>query len=138
MSTQNTTEQNKAIVRRAIEAMSRGDMDGFMAETADDIVFTPIGTVPGFSGKIEGKERMLKGLKIALAPRLEGGKIDMAIENLIADGDYVAEQAHGKARTKKGDDYNNMYCRVWKIVDGQVQSIVEYMDTELVKNVLAK
>ena len=54
MSTENTTEQNKTIVRRAVAAMSRGDMDGFLADAADNIVFTATGTVPGFSGRIEG------------------------------------------------------------------------------------
>ena len=39
----------------------------------------------------------------------------MTIENLIAEGEYIAEQAHGKARTKTGKDYNNTYCRVWRI-----------------------
>ena len=73
-----------------------------------------------------------------MSARLEGGKIEMTIEHLIAEGDYVAEQAHGKARTKTGDDYNNTYCRVWNISDGQVRSVIEYYDTELLKNTLAK
>lgn len=137
MTADQTTEHNKAIVRRAADALRRGDMDGYMADAADDIVFTAIGTVRGISGKIHGKARLLKGLKIALAGQLEGGAIDMTIDNMIAEGEYVAEQAHGKARTKKGKDYNNTYCRVWQIVDGKVQSVVEYMDTELIRDVLA-
>ena len=55
----------------------------------------------------------------------------MTIDNLIAEGEYVAEQAQGKARTKSGKDYNNTYCRVYRIVDGKVKSIIEYLDTEL-------
>ena len=68
------TEHNKDIVRRAIAAMSRGDMDGFLADAADDVTFTPIGTVPRFSGRIQGKEVLLKGLKRALSARLEEGR----------------------------------------------------------------
>lgn len=62
----------------------------------------------------------------------------MTVDNMIAEGEYVAEHAHGKARTKKGKDYNNTYCRVWRIVDGKVRSVVEYLDTELIRDVLAK
>ena len=59
--------------------------------------------------------------------------IVMTIENLIAEGDYVAEQARGKSRTEDGRDYNNIYCRVWRIVDGKIQSLHEYLDTELAR-----
>jgi len=132
------TEHNKDIVRRAIAAMSRGDMEGFLADAADDVIFTPIGTVPRFSGRIQGKDVLLKGLKRALSARLEEGRIEMTIENLIAEGEYVAEQARGKARTKTGKDYNNVYCRVWRIADGKVRSVVEYLDTELLRSGLVE
>jgi ketosteroid isomerase-like protein len=126
-----STEQNKEVVRRAIAALSKGDMEGFLADAADDVTLTVMGTT--FS-PIQGKQKVLKGLQNALVARLEnGGAIAMTIENLIAEGDYVAEQARGKARTKDGKDYNNTYCRVWRITDGKVRSIHEYLDTELVK-----
>ncbi len=127
-----SAEQNKEIVRRAIAALSRGDLEGFLADAADSVTFTLIGTTP-FSGTIQGKQKVLEGLSGILVPRLEGGTIAMTIDNLIAEGEYVAEQARGRARTKEGKDYNNTYCRIWHIVGGKVQSIVEYLDTELVR-----
>lgn len=134
MSTEQTKEQNKAIVRRAIEALSRGDMAGFMADAADDVTLTVMGSgIP----PMQGKQKVLKGLQNALVARLEnGGAIAMTIENLIADGDFVAEQARGVARTKTGKDYNNTYCRVWRIVNGKIQAMQEYLDTELVRSCL--
>lgn len=63
MLSDNTTKYNKGIVRRAVEALRRGDIDGYMADAADDIVFTVIGTVQGFCGEIHGKERLIKGIK---------------------------------------------------------------------------
>jgi hypothetical protein len=126
-----STEQNKEVVRRAIAALSKGDMEGFLADAADDVTLTVMGA--GFS-PIQGKQKVLKGLQNALVARLEnGGAIAMTIENLIAEGDSVAEQARGTARTKDGKDYNNTYCRVWRIVNGKVQSVHEYLDTELVR-----
>jgi ketosteroid isomerase-like protein len=124
-----SNEQNKAIVRRAIAAIGRGDFDGFVAEAADDFTFTLIGTTP-FSGTIQGKQAVLDGLRDVLGTRLEGGAIAMTIEHLIAEGDHVAEQARGTARTKNGKDYHNTYCRIWHLVDGQIRSVIEYLDTE--------
>jgi ketosteroid isomerase-like protein len=131
MSAEQTTEQNKEIVRRAIAAISRGDLEGFMADAADDVTLSVMGTM---FPPIHGKQKVLKGLRNALGARLEnGGAIAMTVENLIADGDYVAEQSHGKARTKDGKDYNNTYCRVWRITDGKIRAMQEYLDTELVR-----
>jgi uncharacterized protein len=126
-----SAEQNKEIVRRAIAALSRGDMEGFLADAADDVTLTIMGTL---FPPIQGKQQVLKGLRNTLGARLEGGgAIAMTIENLIAEGDYVAEQARGKARTKDGKDYNNTYCRVWRITEGKIRSMHEYLDTELVR-----
>jgi ketosteroid isomerase-like protein len=134
MSSEQTQEQNKEIVRRAIAAIGRGDLDGFMGDAADDVTLQVMGAV---FPPIHGKPKVLKGLRNALAARLEnGGAIAMTIENLIADGEYVAEQSHGKARTKDGKDYNNTYCRVWRITNGKIAMMQEYLDTELVRKCL--
>ena len=125
-----STEQNKEIVRRAMAALGRGDYTGFLADADDDLAFTLAGTTP-FSGTIQGKQAVEEALQGLLGTKLEGGGITMTIDNLIAEGEYVAEQARGKARTKSGKDYNNTYCRVYRIVDGKVKSIIEYLDTEL-------
>ena len=134
MTPEQTKEQNKEIVRRAIAAISRGDLDGFMADASEDVTLSVMGAV---FPPIHGKAKVMKGLRNALGARLEnGGAIAMTIENLIAEGDYVAEQSHGKARTKDGKDYNNTYCRVWRIADGKIHAMQEYLDTELVRSCL--
>ena len=105
-----------------------------MGDAADDVTLSVMGAV---FPPIHGKQKVLKGLRNALAARLEnGGAIAMTIENLIAEGDYVAEQSHGKARTKDGKDYNNTYCRMWHITNGKIQAMQEYLDTELVRQCL--
>jgi ketosteroid isomerase-like protein len=131
MSAEQTKEQNKEIVRRAIAAISRGDLEGFMADAAEEVTLSVMGAI---FPPIQGKQKVLKGLRNALGARLEnGGAIVMTIDNLIAEGDYVAEQSRGKARTKDGKDYNNTYCRVWRITDGKIRVMQEYLDTELVR-----
>ncbi len=131
MSADQTTEKNKAIVRRAIAAISRGDLEGFMADAADDVTLQVMGSI---FPPIQSKQKALKALHTALDARLEnGGAIAMTIDALTAEGDYVAEQSRGTARTKAGQDYNNTYCRVWHITDGKIRMMQEYLDTELVR-----
>jgi uncharacterized protein len=134
MTTEQTKEQNKETVRRAIAAISRGDLEGFMADATEDVTLSVMGAV---FPPIHGKQKVLKALRNALGAKLEGGgAIVMTIENLIADGEYVAEQSRGVARTKTGKDYNNTYCRVWRISNGRIQAMQEYLDTELVRSCL--
>ena len=59
-------------------------------------------------------------------------------ENFIADGDYVAMQALGKSNTKSGGTYNNTYCQVFRLANGKVQEVTEYLDTELVTRAFGK
>jgi hypothetical protein len=47
-------------------------------------------------------------------------------------------QARGKATTKSGKSYNNTYCQVFRIVNGKVQEVTEYLDTELVTSAFGK
>lgn len=128
-----SSEDNKAIVRKAIAALSRRDIAGFMADAAADVSFSRIGSTPP-SGTIQGKRTIEQGLADILGQRPEGGTIAMTVQNLIADGEYVAERATGVSRTHTGKDYNNISCRVWRIVDGKIHSLTEYLDTELVRD----
>ncbi|MBM4254912.1 MAG: hypothetical protein FJ147_03340 [Deltaproteobacteria bacterium] len=134
MTPEQVRDQNKEVVRRAIAAISRGDLEGFMTDADENITLSVMGAaIP----PIQGKQKVLKGLRNALGARLEGnGTIKVTIENLIAEGDFVAEQSRGVARTKDGKDYNNTYCRVWRITNGKIQAMQEYLDTELVRSAL--
>lgn len=128
------SEHNKQIVRTAVDALSRGDYEKFLADASDDLEFHVIGDT-AFSGTVSGKATLLAQLEQALGDGLEG-TLEMSIQNLIAEGDFVAEQSTGQARTKAGVEYRNTYCRIWKIENGRVQTITEYLDTEAVTQVL--
>lgn len=55
----------------------------------------------------------------------------------IADGDYVVMEASGENATPDGKIYNNKYCWVCRITDGQLHELREYMDTQLVTDTFA-
>lgn len=50
----------------------------------------------------------------------------------MAEGDFVVAQVRGQARKKDGTPYNNTYCHVFRLRDGKIIAVNEYMDTELI------
>ena len=66
-----------------------------------------------------------------LAAELDGPLRHIA-DTLIADQDCVCVQARGLGRAKNGRRYDNDYCYVFRLADGRITHVYEYLDTELV------
>lgn len=128
--------ENKQLIQNMFAELSKGNAEAFLGNMADDVKFTIIGTTK-YSGTCNGKQELIQKVLAPLTAQLEGG-ISLTPENFIADGEYVAMQARGKATTKSGKPYNNTYCQVFRIVNGKVQEVTEYLDTELVTSAFGK
>ncbi|MBV8772508.1 MAG: nuclear transport factor 2 family protein [Deltaproteobacteria bacterium] len=128
--------ENKELVRNMFGELSKGNSQAFLDAMADNVRFTIIGNTK-FSGTCNGKQELVNKVLMPLGAQLEGG-LTLTPDNFIAEGDYVAMQARGNSRTKSGGTYNNTYCQVFRITNGKVQEIVEYLDTELVTKAFGK
>jgi len=128
--------ENKQLIQNMFAELSKGNAQAFLDNMADTVKFTIIGTTK-YSGTCNGKQELLSKLLGPLTAQLEGG-ISLTPENFIAEGDYVAMQARGKATTKSGKPYNNTYCQVFRIANGKVQEVTEYLDTELITSAFGK
>lgn len=128
--------ENKQFISNMFIELSKGNAEAFLGSIADDVRYTIIGTTK-YSGTFNGKQELINKLLDPLIAQLEGG-IAVTPDNLIADGDYVAMQAHGKAQSKNGCSYDNTYCHVFRIANGKVQEVTEYLDTELVTSAFGK
>lgn len=126
-------EQNKRLVQSFFDAGNRGDMDACFGLLSDDIRWTNVGTT-SFSGTFEGKDRLFEELLGPLFGRLKAG-IHMDIQRLVAEGDFVVAHMNGTAETQQGEAYNNTYCWIIKIEDGQFTRVTEFSDTELITRV---
>ena len=124
---------NKQIILDFYEAGAQGDIDRCFALLADDVTWTNIGTTK-FSGTYVGKQAIAEDLLGPLFGNLKAG-IASKIERLTAEGDIVVAQTSGMAETIDGKPYNNMYCQVITIRDGQIAAVQEYMDTALIDSV---
>jgi ketosteroid isomerase-like protein len=126
--------ENKEVVRKLREAKG---IDAMFAAMADDVRWTIMGTTK-FSHTMNGKQEILDKLLKPITAELEsmGTSID---DNIIAEGDFVVLQQHATGRTTKtGKPYNNHYCLVYKVIDGKIKEITEYLDTELVTSAFGR
>ena len=128
--------ENKKLIQDMFAELSKGNAPAFLNAMADDVRFTIMGTTK-YSGTFNGKQEVITKLLQPLTAQLEGG-LTITPENFIADGDFVAMQARGKSTTKSGKPYNNTYCQVFRIANGKVQEMTEYLDTELVTSAFGK
>jgi ketosteroid isomerase-like protein len=128
-----SAQQNKNIVQSFYDAGNRGDMETCFGLIADDIVWTNMGTT-SLSGRYEGKAELQEKLLGPLFGALKAG-IGMEVQRMVAEGDYVVAQTLGAAETLDGQPYNNSYCWIIRLRDGQFAEVTEYLDTELVTRV---
>ena len=120
--------ENKEVVRKLRDAKG---IEAMFAMMAEDVRWTIMGTTK-YSHTMNGKQEILDKLLKPITAELEtmGTSID---DNIIAEGDFVVLQQHATGRkTKTGKPYNNQYCLVYKVIDGKIKEITEYLDTELV------
>ena len=125
-----SAEENKRLIQRVFEELERGNAPVFIEAMADDVNWHVTGTTK-FSKTYRGKGELMSELVGPLFGQLEG-PLAMTGDRFIADGDHVVVEASGKSTLKSGKSYNNKYCWVFRLEDGRIKEVTEYMDTQLV------
>jgi ketosteroid isomerase-like protein len=125
---------NKQLLQRVFAEIADGNSRSFVESLADDIRWTIVGTTK-WSRTYDGKKAVLEELLRPLRDRLVD-RVKVTAYRFIADGDLVVVEASGEARTKTGRPYNNTYCWIFRLADGRVREVTEYLDTELVAKAL--
>ncbi|MBE7369043.1 nuclear transport factor 2 family protein [Ramlibacter pallidus] len=126
---------HKARMQAIMAALERGDRRPFGEALAED--FTWI--LPGrnaWSGRYEGRDTVRERLFQPLFRQFTGTYTNTATR-FIAEGNVVVVECRGHVMTRKGKAYDNTYCYVCRFGDdGLLHELVEYMDTQLVADVL--
>jgi uncharacterized protein len=89
---------------------------------ADDIKWNILG-----ENSITGKQQVLEVSKMI---HLESLPI-ITIKNIVAEGNYVVIESTGEAKTKKGTQYNQTYCDIFRFNEGKLKEVTTYLDTVL-------
>jgi ketosteroid isomerase-like protein len=128
--------ENKQLMEQIFSELSQGNFRPFVEHLADDVRWTVMGTTP-WSKTYHGKQSVLTDLLGELRARL-ADRYRATAQLVIAEGDRVVVQARGQAVTKSGLAYNNEYCFIYRIAEGQIHEVTEYLDTELLTRALGK
>jgi ketosteroid isomerase-like protein len=126
--------EHKQLLEAAFAELAAGNGQPFMDALADDVRWTVIGSSPWsrtYSGKREVLEELMRPLFSQFADQYKASAI-----RVIAEDDVVVVEARGQVNTKSGRPYNQTYCYVFRLADGQVRELTEYLDTDLVNQAL--
>jgi hypothetical protein len=125
---------NKQLMQHIFSELSQGNSAPLYENMADDFTWIVMGTTE-WSGTYRGKQSVIDELISPLRSKLSDQYTNTA-SRFIADGDFVVVECQGLSTTKTGVLYNNNYCFVFRIIDGKLREVTEYMDTQLVATVL--
>lgn len=129
-----TAAQNKQLLQNIFAETAKGNGRPFVQALADEVSWTIIGST-AWSKTYRGKQAVLAELLGPLNAQLADGN-RITAHRLIAEDDCVVVEARGHNVTKAGDPYQNSYCWIFRLVDGQVVELTEYADTALIDAVL--
>lgn len=126
----------KEAMQAAMDALARGDGRPFVALMAEDFTWIITGHGP-WSGRYEGRQAVRERLLKPLFAQFAGTYTNRALR-ILADGDTVVVECRGSVATVRGQRYDNSYCYLCRFgPDGLMHELVEYLDTQLVAEVLA-
>jgi uncharacterized protein (TIGR02246 family) len=125
-------EDNKRRTRSFVDAMSRGDAEAIADAYADDGQLCTMGGT-AISGRYDRDQiRAFAGGVLEAFP----GGLRFTIETMTAEEDRVAVVATSEGEHVSGKPYRNHYHFLFTWRDGKLQELREYMDTELVTEVI--
>jgi len=126
--------ENRNLMERLFAGVAAGDRTSLVDHIADDVVMRVTGH-NSWSQTFRGKQALSRDLYGYLATLLAEGRRTVPLR-FIADGDHVVVEAVGEMRTKDGVPYNNEYCLIYRLKDGKIVEIREYLDSALCERVL--
>jgi uncharacterized protein len=107
------SDAHKATLRRANEAVERGDHEGFLAFCTDDTTWTFVG-----DRTLHGKEAVRRYMQETYLepPRFH-------VERLLAEGDYLTAVGDIALKNPAGKTVQYAYCDVWRLEGGKLAEL---------------
>ena len=122
-----TIEERKALITEHFSYMGKGEYLKAIEKFSDDMVWWVLGSQE--HGGTQTKADLTATYRDDL-PRLLPNGIQIEIDRMIGEGDWVTVQGHGLGNVSgAGKLYSNHYCWMFEIKDGLVTEFREYLDT---------
>ena len=116
----------RSVALALIEKLNRGDVDGLLGLMHPDVRWR-VPRLDG-SGDFRGVEAVRAGI-FARLPALLEAPPRMEIEDLVAEGECAMLRARGWARTRAGVEHTNRYALFYRVREGRVVEVEEFLDT---------
>jgi ketosteroid isomerase-like protein len=125
VTTSTETEASRATVLKFLEVFSSGDVPAILDMMTDDATWWVAGTIP-LSGTKDRKGfgEMLSGVSDTCK-----GPIKLTPHGVTAEGERVAVETESYAELNNGRIYNNQYHFLFRVRDGKIAEVKEYLDT---------
>ena len=123
------TETNRALLTRAFEGLRHGDPSHFLPLFSEEIEWRVMGS-SAWSKRAKGLAEVERDLIGPLFARFDGPYLNIP-ELILADGNHVVVLAKGNAETHEGKRYDNDYAFFFRMSEGKIVEVREYMDTIL-------
>lgn len=118
---------NKRLVRRYFDAVQAGDPD-LESLLADDVSWWVPPSSP-LGGLYAGKQAVLELMASGGGLYDPDHPLELHVEQMIAEGDWVSVQLTLDARTARGEAYQNHYHFAFRIQDDRIREVREHLDT---------
>lgn len=128
-----SVEQNKRTAVQLLADISALNIDAVMQAMTDDASWWVAGSIPELSGDHSKEE--LAGLLGMMSATLMPDGLNLSVDHIIGEEDFLAVEGHSDALLSNGKKYSNQYHWVFEFRDGKVCNAKEYFDTLLVMQV---
>lgn len=125
---------NKALLQSIHAELAKGNSRPLVEAMAEDFTWS-FRSSGVWSGAYRGKRVVLEQLLGPLTAQF-GDQYTSTAQRFIAEDDYVVVECQGRVTTKAGKPYHNRYCFIYRLADGKLKEVTEYMDTALAEAVL--
>jgi uncharacterized protein len=126
--TTNTSTDTRAVVERYVAAVEAGDGPAIRELFAAAATWRLFGDMP-MSGTWRGRDTIIDEFLAGALRHYEPGSIRLEITAIVADGERAVVEWTSRARTRRGEPYENFCVGVFTVRDGKIQAVREYMDT---------
>jgi len=129
------SQDTRAVVERYVAAVEAGDGTTIRELFAETATWHLFGDMP-MSGTWRGRDTILDEFLAGALGNYEPGSIRLEITAMVADGDRAVVEWTSRARTLRGEPYENFCIGAFTVRDGKIQAVREYMDTGYAQRML--
>ena len=128
------TEDNKRVVRGYFDSVASADGKALDWLSDDVVWWVPQGS--SLRGTHRGKAAVVELMERGVGAYSTEVPMEIEVRRLVAEDDWVCAQVEIRAAARNGAPYVNQYHFAFRVRDGRIAEVNEYVDTRYVYETL--